>query len=220
VNGKATSDATQRDPGRPGVPVTGFPRLSTARLVLRAFAADDAADVQRLAGDPAVAEHTALPHPYRDGIAEAWIAGREGACERGEETSFAIERAHDRALIGAIGLAFEPRNAVAKLGYWLGRPYWGRGYASEAAAAVVAHGFEDLALERIWAPRFRANESSARVLEKVGLAHEGSRREFLAERGRVECMEHHGCLRWEYFARVARCGYAGVPAAERRGAAT
>jgi RimJ/RimL family protein N-acetyltransferase len=167
-----------------------------------------------------VAEHTALPHPYADGIAAAWIAGRQGACERGEETSFAIERAHDRTLIGAIGLAFEPRHAAAQLGYWLGRPYWARGYASEAAAAVVAHGFEALALERIWAPRCRADDASARVLEKIGLAHEGSRREFVPERGRVECMEHHGCLRWEYFARVARCGYAGTPAIAQRGAAT
>lgn len=191
---------------RPGVPGMGFPRLTTARLVLRAFVAEDTAGVQRLAGDPAVAEQALLPHPCADGIAGAWIAGRQAACERGEATNFAIERAHDRALIGAIGLAFEPRHAAARLGYWLGRAYWGRGYASEAAAAVVAHGFETLALERIWAPRFRANEASARVLEKVGLAHEGCRREFVPARGRVECVERHGCLRWEYFARVARCG--------------
>jgi RimJ/RimL family protein N-acetyltransferase len=188
-----------------------FPCLVTARLVLRAFVPADAAEVQRLAGDPAVAEGTLLPHPYADGTAESWISGRRAAHDRGEETSFAIERVHDGALIGAIGLAFEPHLACARLGYWLGRPYWGRGYATEAATAVVAHGFETLGLERIWAPRFRANAASGRVLEKVGLAHEGSRRRFVPERARAECVERHGCLRWEYFARVAHCEFAGAP---------
>lgn len=197
-----------------------FPRLVTARLVLRAFAPADAAEVQRLAGDPAVAEHTLLPHPYADGIAETWISGRGAAHDRGEETSFAIERAHDGALIGAIGLAFEPQPGCARLGYWLGRPYWGRGYASEAAVAVVAYGFETQGLERIWAPRFHANAASGRVLEKVGLAHEGSRRRFVPERGRAECVERHGCLRWEYFARVAQCGFAGAPPGDSKGATT
>jgi len=195
-----------------------FPRLVTARLVLRAFAPADAAEVQRLAGDFAVAAHTLLPHPYGDGIAAAWIAGRRAAYERGAEASFAIERIFDGALVGAIGLAFEPQRATARVGCWLGRPYWGRGYASEAAAAVVAHGFETLGLERIWAPRFRGNAAAARVLEKVGLAHEGSRRRFVPERGREECVEQHGCLRWEYFARVAQCGYAGAPSHQAEGA--
>jgi ribosomal-protein-alanine N-acetyltransferase len=197
-----------------------FPRLVTARLVLRAFAPADAAEVQRLAGDLAVAEHTLLPHPYADGVAEAWIAGRRAAYEGGAEASFAIARIDDGALVGAIALALEPQCASARLGYWLGRPYWGRGYASEAAAAVVAHGFETLGLERIWAPRFRGNAAAARVLEKVGLAHEGSRRRFVPERGRAECVEQHGCLRWEYFARVAQCGYARAPSAEAERAAT
>jgi RimJ/RimL family protein N-acetyltransferase len=197
-----------------------FLRLVTARLVLRGFVPADAAEVQRLAGDPAVAEGTLLPHPYEDGIAERWIAGRQGAHDRGEETSFAIERMHDGALIGAIGLAFEPQLACARLGYWLGRPYWRRGYATEAAAAVVAHGFETLGLERIWAPRFHANAASGRVLEKVGLAHEGSRRRFVPERARAECVERHGCLRWEYFARVAHCGFAGAPPVDSKGATT
>lgn len=195
-----------------------FPRLVTARLVLRAFAPADAAEVQRLAGDFAVAAHTLLPHPYGDGIAAAWIAGRRAAYERGAEASFAIERIFDGALVGAIGLAFEPQRATARVGCWLGRPYWGRGYASEAAAAVVAHGFETLGLERIWALRFRGNAAAARVLEKVGLAHEGSRRRFVPERGREECVEQHGCLRWEYFARVAQCGYAGAPSHQAEGA--
>jgi RimJ/RimL family protein N-acetyltransferase len=193
--------------------MAAFPRIVTARLVLRAFAAADAPAVQRLAGDREVADQTLLPHPYADGLAETWIATRRAAHECGESTDLAIERVVDGELVGAIGLAFEPRRARAKLGYWVGAPYWGRGYATEAAAAIVAYGFETCGLERIWAPRFRGNAASARVLEKIGFAHEGCRRQFIVERERAETVESHGCLRWEYFARVAHCGFACEPAA-------
>jgi RimJ/RimL family protein N-acetyltransferase len=184
--------------------MSAFPRIATARLVLRELAPADASAVQRLASAREVADQTLLPHPYGDGVAEAWIATCRAAHEGGTEIIFAVERALDGVLVGAIGLAVEPHRACAKLGYWIGMPYWGHGYATESAATVVAYGFETLALERIWAPRFRGNAASARVLEKIGFAHEGCRRQFIAERARTETVEQHGCLRWEYFARVAQ----------------
>jgi len=200
-------------PHRPDVLMPAFPRIATARLVLRAFAVADAPAVQRLAGVREVADQTLLPHPYADGMAEAWIESRRAAHECGEATDLAIERVLDGTLVGAIGLAFEPGRARAKLGYWVGAPFWGRGYATEAAAAVVTYGFETCALERIWAPRFRGNAASARVLEKIGFAHEGCRRRFVAERARAETVEQHGYLRWEYYARVAQCGFTCEPGA-------
>ena len=168
--------------------------------------------MQRLAGAREIAEQTFLPHPYEDGMAGDWIAACRAARERGTEIVFAAERVADRALVGAIGLTLESYRACARLGYWVGVPYWGRGYATECAAAVVAFGFETLALERIWAPRFRGNAASARVLEKIGFAHEGCHREYVAERGRSETVEQHGCLRWEYFARVGQYGGLNEPA--------
>ena len=74
----------------------------------------------------------------------------------------------------------------------------------------MAYGFEMRELERIWAPRLRADDAAARLLEGIGLAHEGSRRQAVPERGADERVEQHGCLRWEYFARVALCGPAGA----------
>jgi RimJ/RimL family protein N-acetyltransferase len=196
--------------------MAAFPRIATARLTLRALEPVDAPAIQRLAGASEVADGTLLPHPYADGVAEAWIAASRGAHESGVETAFAIERLLDRTFVGAIGLAFEPDRPCAKLGYWVGMPYWGRGYATESAAAVVAFGFETLGLERIWAPRFRGNAASARVLEKVGFAHEGSRRQFVVARARAETIEQHGCLRWEYFSRVAQCGFGRRTALDAR----
>jgi [ribosomal protein S5]-alanine N-acetyltransferase len=175
--------------------------LQTARLVLRPFRRADAPEVQRLAGDPQVADATLLPHPYADGLAEAWIAGQAAEFAAGHRFNFAVERAGDGALLGSIGLELAAVGNQAKLGYWIGRPHWGHQYATEAGRVVVAYGFGVLALERIWAPRFRWNKASGRVLEKLGFAHEGCRREFIPARGRDEIVELHGMLRWEWIVR-------------------
>jgi RimJ/RimL family protein N-acetyltransferase len=193
-----------------------FPRIETARLRLRAFRLADAAEVQRLAGDRAVAEGTLLPHPYEGGIARAWIWDQAFAYAAGRSIDFAIERAADGALAGAIGLEIDRSGRSAKLGLWLGRAHWGHGYATEAVHAVLGYGFAVLELERIFAPRFRWNAASARVLEKAGLAQEGSRREYVAPRGREETIETHGILRWEWEARAAR-PQGVAPAELRRG---
>jgi RimJ/RimL family protein N-acetyltransferase len=173
--------------------MSAFPRIATARLVLREFAPADASAVQRLASAREVADQTLLPHPYGDGVAEAWIATCRAAHEGGTEIVFAVERALDGVLVGAIGLAVEPHRACAKLGYWIGMPYWGRGYATECAAAVVAFGFETLALERVWAPRFRGKRPGARP-RKVGLAHEAAGVGSCRARARVRGATR--CLRW------------------------
>jgi RimJ/RimL family protein N-acetyltransferase len=190
-----------------------FPRLETARLRLRAFRLADAAAVQRLAGDRQVAEGTRLPHPYEGGAARAWIWDQALAYAAGSSIDFAIERTGDGALAGAIGLEIDRVGACAKLGYWLGRAYWGHGYATEAVNAVLGYGFAVLELERIWAPHFGWNAASARVLQKAGLAQEGRRREYVAARGREETIETHGILRWEWEARRRPQGLA--PAALR-----
>jgi ribosomal-protein-alanine N-acetyltransferase len=187
-----------------------FPRIETARLRLRSFRLADAAAVQRLAGDREVAERTLLPHPYEGGMARAWIWDQALAYAAGTGIDFAIERAEDGALVGAIGLEIDRVGACAKLGYWLGRSHWGRGYATEAVDAVLGYGFAVLELERIWAPRFRWNAASARVLAKAGLAQEGSRRAYVAPRGREETIETHGILRWEWEAQRRPQGVAAA----------
>ncbi|HKC44672.1 MAG TPA: GNAT family N-acetyltransferase [Burkholderiales bacterium] len=175
-----------------------FLDLRTARLCLREFRREDAPAVQRLADDPGVAEGTLLPHPYRPGIAEAWIARQAAAFAAGREVNFAIERGTDAALLGAAGLEIDAANARAKLGFWIGRPHWGQGYCTEAAGAIVAYGFQSLGLQRICTPRFRWNAASARVLEKLGFWREGCRRDYVPARGRIEIVETHGLLRWEW----------------------
>jgi RimJ/RimL family protein N-acetyltransferase len=138
-------------------------------VALRAFTHADAARVQVLAGERAVAETTALiPHPYPDGAAAAWIAAQARDRAAGREYTYAVTAAGDELVLGAIALrpaATEGDN----LGYWIGRAYWGRGYATAAARAVIALAFTLLELDLVTASHLARNPASGRVLEKCAL---------------------------------------------------
>jgi ribosomal-protein-alanine N-acetyltransferase len=183
------------------------PNLTTARLLLRPFASADAPDVQRYAGDRDVAAMTlTIPHPYPDGAAEAWIATHAPRYAEGELVSFAITERESEALVGAIGLHLEQRHNRAELGYWIGKPFWGRGYATEAAEAVIGFGFETLGLNKIHAAHFTKNQASARVIEKLGMAYEGCLREHDLKWGAYEDIKVYAVLatEWRERRRVTR----------------
>jgi 8-oxo-dGTP diphosphatase len=139
-------------------------RIEAVRLLLRAPRESDAEDIERYVSDADVARWTAnIPHPYPKGGALEWMRAPG-------EIKFVIERREDGALIGAIGLR-EPELGVSELGYWIGKPFWGKGYATEAAKAVIAHGFARLGLRAIEARTTQAdNVASIRVQEKAGMA--------------------------------------------------
>jgi ribosomal-protein-alanine N-acetyltransferase len=157
-----------------------IPTLTTERLVLRPFSAEDAPAVQRLAAAPEVAA-TALniPHPYPEGAAAAWIATHAATAAEGTLWTWAITRAAVAVFLGAITIGVAQRRARGHLGYWLGVPYWNHGYMTEAARCVVAFGFADLHLYRIEAACFPRNRASARVMEKAGLRYEGRLRGYV-----------------------------------------
>ena len=138
-------------------------------VTLRAFELRDASRVQLLAGERAVAETTALiPHPYPDGAAEAWIAGQAREQAAGHEYTYAVTSSDDGVLVGAIGLrpaATEHEN----LSFWIGRPYWGRGYATAATRAVIALAFALLDIDTLTAAHLVRNPASGRVMEKCGM---------------------------------------------------
>ncbi|MEW6355103.1 MAG: GNAT family N-acetyltransferase [Planctomycetota bacterium] len=178
---------------------TQLPTLKTERLVLRPFRPEDAGDVQRLAGDRAIADTTQnIPHPYEDGMAEEWIAKHQAIFDGGTGVTFAITLKSTSELIGAISLMGIIRGHRAELGYWIGRPYWRQGYCTEAARAVVRYGFEELDLNRIHATHFSRNPASGRVMQKLGMTHEGRRRQHVLKWGRFEDLELYGMLREEY----------------------
>jgi RimJ/RimL family protein N-acetyltransferase len=169
--------------------------LKTARLVLRPLVLADAPRVQELAGAREVALNTLLiPHPYPDGAAETWIS------KPSPELRFAID---DGELVGVIGLRVSHDDDRAEIGYWIGVPYWGRGYASEAAAAVVRYGFEELGLNKIYAGYFSRNPASGAVLRKIGMRYEGTLRQHHKKWGEYVDVEFYAILRADFTNRTA-----------------
>lgn len=176
-----------------------LPVLETQRLLLRGFALSDAARVQELAGDWAIADTTAcIPHPYEDGMAEAWIASHEEELATGTGAPFAITDTRDGTLIGAISLMRIAAGHKAELGYWIGKPYWSCGYCTEACRAVLAYAFGTLGLQRVYAHHMARNPASGRVMQKAGMSHEGTLRQHLRKGERFEDVELYGILRSEW----------------------
>jgi len=179
--------------------------LVTPRLVLRPMTLEDAPHVQRLAGAREVASTTLnIPHPYEDGVAEKWIAKQAPAFAEGREATFAIVRREGVLFMGGIGLRIEPEHFRAELGYWIGVPYWGQGFATEAGEAVLRYGFEELGLHRIHASHYRRNAASGRVLQKIGMQYEGCRRGHVRKWGEFEDLEDYAILSSEWRMRQER----------------
>ena len=171
------------------------PTLTTIRLILRPFRLEDAADIQRLAGDRAIADTTlGIAHPYEDGMAEEWIATHEALFAHEKKTIFAITRKDDGALIGAISLMSIEPGHQAELGYWVGVPYWNAGYCTEAGRALLQYAFAELGLQRVHACHLTRNPGSGRVMQKLGMEHEGTRRRHVCKWEQFEDIELYGIL--------------------------
>jgi ribosomal-protein-alanine N-acetyltransferase len=181
--------------------------IATDRLLLRPFGLADAPDVHRLCSAREIAESTlSIPHPYPEGAAEEFILRTRARDEADRSLNLAIVQESDGALVGAIALDFEREHGRAEVGYWIGVPYWGRGYATEAAAAVVRHAFEVEGLNRVFAHHFTRNPASGRVLEKIGMRHEGTRRGHTLKWGEYLDSESLAILRSDWDALQASPG--------------
>jgi ribosomal-protein-alanine N-acetyltransferase len=172
------------------------PSIETPHLRLRAFTLGDAPAVQAYCADADIASTTInIPHPYEDGMAEEWITTHAAAFREGRQVTFAIERRADDALVGAIDLRLAPEHRCAELGYVIYKPFWGQGYATEAAIAIIRYGFDRLDLNRIEAHYLDHNPASGRVMEKAGMTFEGTMRQHIIKDGVLRDTHHHAILR-------------------------
>lgn len=170
------------------------PTLRTDRLLLRPFAQEDISELVPLIGAREVAATTRrIPHPYTRAHAEEFIK----ASQQGDEINLAIVRLADLRLLGGGILRPDADHQHAEVGYWIGVPYWGNGYATEAARALVQYGFEVLQLHRIHASHTANNPASGKVLRSLGMKHEGRMREHLVKWGEYQDLDFYGMLKGE-----------------------
>ena len=150
--------------------------MRSKRLEFRALRPADAARVAELAGDYDVAAMTArVPYPYTLVAADQWIASIDSC-----ELVRAVLRGNE--LIGAVGLVYGQERS-AEIGYWIGKPYWGQGFATEAAQALVDYAFGPLGMKRLTCGHFIDNPASARIIAKLGFTRTGTGRMWCEARG-------------------------------------
>lgn len=160
------------------------PVIRTARLKLRAPMASDAARVAQLCADFDITRMTTrMPWPYRISEARRFVEMVAGQ-DREREQTFLIEH-EDDGVVGCVGL-FTP-GRLPEIGYWIGRPYWGRGFATEATQAALDWAREDWRKKVVVAGHFADNPASGAVLCKTGFLYTGrvEMRESLARKAKA-----------------------------------
>ncbi|MGX5684869.1 GNAT family N-acetyltransferase [Chryseobacterium cucumeris] len=148
-----------------------FPVLQTERLILSQLEEKDIPFIVKLLQHRIFSDLTSnIPYPYVENDARSWVKMSKEAFENNTGYTFAIRNKEDQ-IIGAIGL-HDRDDDKAELGYWIGIPYWNKGYVTEAAKAIIDFGFNELKLNKIFATHFPHNPASGRIMEKVGMEQE------------------------------------------------
>ncbi|MGD1894833.1 MAG: GNAT family N-acetyltransferase [Cyclobacteriaceae bacterium] len=179
-----------------------LPVLRTNSLILRPFAQEDLPEILVLVQEREVAATTLnIPYPCTEAAIYDWFDLQLRELEAGEGLRWAVRLITTDELVGAMKLATHPEYESAELGYWIGKPYWGNGYASEAAQEVVRYAFSTLELNRIEAHAMVDNVGSAKVLRKLGLQEEGYHPQLIKKWGEFKDVKTYGLLREQWLNR-------------------
>ena len=161
--------------------------IRAARLVVRPVrASDDERLVHLFANWEVIRWLNSPPWPYTRADMQSFVGAQAKPAVEDPESRFAITLEGEP--IGVIGVRLRPashlqRGAGPNIGYWLGQPYWGRGYMTEAVRAIVEHVFTTLPDDAIFCGAFVGNDTSLRVQEKVGFVRDGETVLFSRPRG-------------------------------------
>lgn len=142
--------------------------IETQRLILRPVVAGDAEHITPLLADWDVARMLArVPFPYGLDDAKGWTSANLSSADK-YVRAIALKSDDVDGPVGCIGIERKEEGGPMELGYWIGKPYWGRGYAGEAVAAILAHAFGCLGHRHLIASHFVDNPASGRVLRRAG----------------------------------------------------
>lgn len=156
--------------------------LESKRLLLRPPSLGDVADIASLIGDWDVVKNLSrAPFPYLPEYALDFVRRQDEGRAKATDFAFAVTHKEDGKFLGMCGV--HRREEGFELGYWLGRPYWKQGYATEAAAEVLAFAFRNLRAEEVEAGWYHDNPASGHVLEKLGFGPKGAAPRHCAARG-------------------------------------
>lgn len=167
----------------------------TERLKLRLFQAEDAEEVSRLCNNYNVYKSTrSLPYPYPAEAASAWIATHEQNLDSDKRYEFAVTDKDSGQLYGSICLSNNFDDQNGELGYWIGEPYWGKGFGTEASKAMIEFAFVEKGFHRVYARYFKSNPASGKIMEKCGMTYEGTLPDHVLKEGTFEDLVHYGMI--------------------------
>ena len=186
--------------GRDGGIFRDLPELETERLLLRKMRLDDAEAMFVYASDPEVTRYVLFETHRSVEDSKSFLRQALEGYERGDFGGWGVVLKDSGAFVGTCGMdaGYAPEHARAELGYVLSREHWGRGLMPEAVRAVIRFGFGRMGLNRVQARCIAENVASARVMEKAGMAYEGTLRESEFIKGAYRDMKLYSILRREY----------------------
>jgi 8-oxo-dGTP diphosphatase len=183
-----------------------FAPLATERLALRPFAPGDATELHRLINDWEVCRNlAAVPFPYHRDLADEWIASTHASIASATAFHLAItgQEAEQEVIVGGVGLRVNAEARTARLGYWIGRRFWGHGVASEAAGRLARWALANLSLDRLEATVATDNPGSIAVLRRIGFRHVGEAMESFQARGGEQRVLRFEATREDLFGHTA-----------------
>ena len=178
-----------------------FPVLETERLVLNRPNEDDLQDLlYHLNQTSEFAENTlSMPFPYEKKNAEFWFSMIDEGFRNKTAYISGIRLKENLKLIGGVGLHLAPEHRKAELGYWLGKDFWNKGYATEAASELIRFGFEEVELNKIFACFFPHNPASGKILQKIGMKKEATLKQEILKNAVFLDLERYSILRSDYY---------------------
>ncbi|MEM6723470.1 MAG: GNAT family protein [Bacteroidota bacterium] len=176
-----------------------FPRLETERLILRNLRTNDVPRIVQFAGDKDIADNVRnLPHPYAEKDAIFWLNLSNQGFVSGQRAVFGIALKDGDLFIGGCGLHINSLDNNAEAGYWMAKPFWGKGYITEALGALIRYGFEERKLNKIFATHFVENVGSGKVMTKNGMVQEAVLKDHVLKNGEYRTLIQNRILRSEF----------------------
>lgn len=176
-----------------------FPVLKGNKIVLKEMHLHDAEAIYNLAKNENVSKYTLnIPYPYKMEDAVWWINNAKEKFKTKEQFTFGIFILDTEEFIGGIGLIVDQKNSKASIGYWVGEPFWNKGYTTEALKLILNFGFNDLQLNKLFAHHLVENTASGRVMQKAGMILEAELKEHNCKNGVFRDIKQYRLTRKEF----------------------
>ena len=169
--------------------------IITDRLYLRLFEINDAEIVKEHCNNINIYKTTLyIPYPYTLDDALSWMENHKKNFDEDRSYEFAITHKESGDLLGAISLSNNQKFKNGELAYWIAEKYWGNGYGTEAAQAIIKFAFEEKKLHKVFARYFKSNPASGKIMKKIGMEQEGLLKDQIIKDGKYEDLFYFGII--------------------------